>query len=101
LARGGDRDDYHDRQVRVGKLKLVYHTSRSFKRGWVALGGHLPVGLLLRALGRLVCTGKGHVRGRMGGVGMMAQREVQHEPALVHTFSTSVMKRTLDYSRQR
>ena len=62
MARGGDRDDYHDRQVRFGKLNLVYHTSRSFKRGWVALGGRLPVGLLLWALGRLVCKGKEHVR---------------------------------------
>jgi hypothetical protein len=29
-------------------------------------------------------------------VGMIAEREVQHEPALAHTFSTSVMERTLD-----
>jgi len=47
-------------EFRFGKLNLSYHMSCSFKRGWVALGERLPVGLrLLWALGRLVCTGKG------------------------------------------
>jgi len=50
-------------EFRFGKLNLSYHTSRSFKRGWVALVERLPVRLrLLWALGRLVCTGKGNFR---------------------------------------
>jgi len=48
-------------KFRIGKLNLVYHTSRSFKRGW--LGGARRMFArrvaFLWALGRLVGTRKG------------------------------------------
>jgi len=51
-------------KFRIGKLNLVYHTSRSFKRG--RLGGARRIFArrvaFLWALGRLVGTGKGRMR---------------------------------------
>ena len=35
-------------KFRFENFNLIYHTSCSFERGWVALGGRLSVGLLFR-----------------------------------------------------